>query len=57
MKPCESCPTILCAQAGICWGDLYWLGKPMAKKDQKQIGNVKECKHIERCRKWYRSES
>jgi hypothetical protein len=50
-RPCDVCPSIPCATGGLCHGSVYWLGR--AEK-AKPLAEVKDCKHVARCREWYR---
>lgn len=56
MKPCDHCPEIPCAHAGMCWGKIYWEGKPLKQGDRKTVAEVEECGHVERCRRWYKQD-
>ena len=50
-RPCDVCPSIPCATGGKCHGVTYWTGKPAQAKE---LAQVSECKHTDRCRRWYR---
>lgn len=52
-KPCDHHPTLRCAHAGMCWGELYF-GKPGVKAVP--LAQVRECKYEATVRERMRRE-